>query len=101
MPTESRTYSAVRVIGQIWQPGVGTCAMEYSLDGPAVKGYMDALDLTEREAVHHWLVLGHAGDFQSIDDFSYSIGSQPWSAWEKGEESEFAFCDAMYPADCE
>ena len=87
----------VQVIGRIWQPGIGDCAMEYPLDAHGVeeiRGYGNG-EIT-RDAVERWVCF-HAGDFQEVKDFRCSIGDLeiPW----KTEESEFTFSDCMYPAE--
>ena len=78
----------IDVIGQIWQPGIGTCAMTYNLSSYDI----DNIGETTRDNVEHWLSL-KSGDFQSIDDFHAVVGETeiPWSS----EEGEFTFQDCM------
>ena len=80
------------VIGNIWQPGIGTCAMSYSLREYDIENIGE---LT-RENVDLWLAK-NTGDFQSIDDFRADIGKY-LSDWQS-EESEFIFGDCMYPSE--
>lgn len=76
----------VQVLGKIWQPGVGPCAMEYPLNAYAVKN----IGRFTRRNVELWLC-SHAGDFQSIIDFRASVGVKeiPWA----NEENELTFND--------
>ena len=93
----------VEVIGSIWQPGVGTCAMRYDLSGydlGNIIGYAEHLSggdpTITRDAIEHWLSL-NSGDFSGLDDFHASIDDDefPWA----DEESEFVYHDCMYPAE--
>ncbi len=91
----------VNIIGEIWQPGCGVCAMRKDLsayDVENIAGYASEVfdsPTIIREAIEHWLSL-NSGDFQSVADFSASIGATefPWS----NEESEFTFSDCVDPA---
>lgn len=122
MGTRVIRYSRIDVIGNIWQPGVGICAMSYDLDSYAVgliRGYSSAEcadvdciyvvahnenvipnDLYHpitREGVEQYLMT-HAGDFQEIIDFSAEIADGtkdlvfPW----KVEDSEYDFSAAIF-----
>ena len=82
----------VRVLGNIWQPGIGKCAMEYTLDSSDVENIGDFT----RENVERWLCT-HSGDFQSIDDFSASVGE--WEIGWANEENELAYWDCMSPVE--
>jgi hypothetical protein len=101
------TSSCIDVIGSIWQPGVGMCAMRYNLDKFDVRniairssdgdnGFADTLT---RDGVESYLML-HSGDFSSIKDFAYDIdfqGKRYIGEWKHGDESEAAFCDCQSP----
>jgi hypothetical protein len=94
--------SFIQVIGKIWMPAV-TCAMQYDLTSYDVENIKATGDgKITRDAVEDWLGC-HSGDFQSVADFSASIedGNDtldfPWAV----EESEFTYCDCMYPAEAE
>jgi hypothetical protein len=78
----------VQVIGKIWMPSV-TCAMEYPLRPYDIENIGE---LT-RENVEFWL-LKNAGDFQSIEDFRFSVGDFD-SGW-RNEESEITYNDCVY-----
>ncbi len=82
------TINEIQVIGDIWQPGAGTCAMTYSL-----RSYdLENIGELTRDNVDRWLTC-NSGDFQSIEDFRADIGD--WeSPWES-EESEYTFFDCM------
>ncbi len=78
----------VEVVGHIWQPGIGLCAMRYDLR---------AADLAKigeptRAAVEIWLG-GNSGDFQEVLDFRAIVGEVeiPWA----DESHEAAYSDAM------
>ena len=81
----------IRIIGRIWLPPV-ICAQELKLSDYDI-GNIGELT---RESVEHWLST-NAGDFQSIEDFSFSIKDTDveWS----DEESEFTYSDLMFPHD--
>jgi hypothetical protein len=86
------------VLGVIWMPAV-TCAMTKELSAYD----MDNLgDPASRDDVEQWLAV-HSGDFQSVTDFRADFhtadGEHIVHEWAKGEDSEFAFADAMYPSD--
>lgn len=88
--------SAVQVIGEIWQPGVGTCAMRYPLsayDVENVKGYAAAYETDLRGGLEQWLAC-HAGDFSNVLDFAGHIGEE-YVEW-GSEDSETTYYDAMY-----
>jgi len=78
----------IELIGTIWMPAV-TCAQRIDL----TRGDMKNIGAPSRENVEQWLTT-HSGDFQSVDDFSATIGEVviPWS----NEESEFTYSDCMY-----
>ena len=79
----------VQVIGMIWQPMAGQCAMEYTLSPHDVASMGDFT----RDTVQRWLDT-HAGDFQSIDDFRASVGNDEieWAS----EESELTYNDCTF-----
>ncbi len=94
------TRSVVDVIGYIWQPGVGQCAMTYELTRSDVD---NARDLPTRgrkitrESLECWLDC-HAGDFSEVTDFRASVevdGETVEIEW-ADEESELVFNDCMY-----
>ena len=94
-----RRISCIDVIGKIWMPPV-TCAMRYDLDDWAVRRIFDEApeDPYNREAVESYLMM-HSGDFQSIQDFRYTIsdaqGRDADGDW-KDEESDCIFSECMY-----
>jgi len=95
---QTTIISKVDVIGHIWMPSA-PAAYTYTLtayDVDNIRAYGDG-HLT-RDAVEHWLSL-NSGDFQSVEDFSVTIGDgefdSPWSS----EDNEFTFLDCMYGDD--
>jgi hypothetical protein len=78
----------IQVIGEIWQPGVGPCAMDLTAR------CTDLLGGFTRDSVQDWLDC-HAGDFQIILDFAAIHGPEeiPWA----NEESELTYNDCMDP----
>ena len=82
------------VIGTIWMPST-TAATQYNLSSYDLRNISETEEYT-RENVERWLAM-NSGDFQSVDDFSASIGDVeiPW----QDEESEFTYFDCMYPAE--
>jgi len=93
------TKSLLRVVGNIWQPGIGLCAMEYNLDDYDV-GCMretdgDTLPVTEgpitRESVQRWIDT-HCGDFSNVVDWWASIENN-------GETIEFHWQDEQHEVD--
>ena len=118
--TERSTGGRIEVVGNIWHPGVGVCAMTYNLKpydvgnmrGRARRAGMespfDGFRIT-RADVQSWLDT-NAGDFQNVIDFHAVIDDGPLSAcgecghvkrrtlvfdW-ADEENECAFLDAMF-----
>jgi hypothetical protein len=83
------TVRRIDVIGKIWQPGIGTCAMSYELRDYDVENIGEFT----RENVQLWLD-SNSGDFQSISDFRADIADF-FSDWED-EESEGIFNDCMF-----
>ena len=89
--------SVVQVLGEIWQPGAGPCAMDFTLTDHDVEMIGTPKN---RECVGMWLDM-HAGDFSRIIDFSASIeqGEEtidlPWA----DEENEMTYNDAMFGAE--
>lgn len=75
--------SIVEVVGNIWQPGVGLCAYQYTLSPSDVENCRDAEGNITRASVEDWLG-SHSGDFQHIIDFhtSLEVGAEtldfPW-----------------------
>lgn len=76
----------VNVIGHIWQPGIGVCAMTYTLGRYEVENIGDFT----RENVEEWLT-SHSGDFQEVLDFEATVGDK-WISW-ADEESEMTYLD--------
>ena len=99
----ARIISEIKVIGNLWMPGaVGI--ITYPLgkrDIENIKGYSKSYSTEEiqpgtitREGVEQWLVR-HAGDFQSIIDFSATIGDGEFDCdWEKDDSFDI-FCDGF------
>jgi hypothetical protein len=85
------TQIHIQVVGEIWQPGVGPCAMDYT----ASTEHWIKPALT-RERVRDYLDC-YAGDFQRIVDFRAVQGDDeiPWA----NEENELVYNDAMYGDD--
>src|SRR3990172_6361796 len=118
--TERSTGGRIEVVGNIWQPGVGLCAMTYTLrpyDVGNIRGRMLArtgvtdglMPPITRDDVQDWLD-ANAGDFQNVNDFRAVIDDGPLPAcglcghikrqalvfdW-ASEENECAFNDAMF-----
>lgn len=86
----------IHVIGNIWQPGVGVCAMPFTLSDYDLRNIGEPT----RDNVEDWLT-SHAGDFSRVLDFyaSLEVGNEtveiPWH----DEESECTFGDCMYPCE--
>lgn len=79
----------IQVIGEIWQPGIGTCAMEYTLSSQDIENIGEFT----RENVQDWLGK-NAGDFQRIEDF-YALIGEGEILWEN-EKSELIYNDCMF-----
>lgn len=94
MPSYTVQYAEVRVIGHIWQPGIGVCAQAIRLSD------YDLGNIGEftRENVEDWLGC-HAGDFREITDFEADGADGSIAIAWADEESEFAYMDAMYPSE--
>lgn len=96
------TKQVAQVIGYIWQPGVGVCAQQVTVD----LAHMIANDYNpaNRDDAEEWVSLHHCGDFSALVDMrlDFHIGDEHIvHDWKAGEESELAFNDAMYPSDDE
>jgi hypothetical protein len=98
------SISYVRVIGHIWQPGFGICAMEYRLNdyhvGCARETTGDTLPVSEgpitRESLQRWIDT-NTSDFSSVEDWSASIENNGVTVefdWEK-EDSEVTYWECI------
>lgn len=89
--------SYIDVIGPIWMPSVDA-ATRYTVSSYDLENMRDGNGKITRDSVQRWLDC-HAGDFQSVTDFSASLedGDEtvdlPWAH----EESELTYGDCMYP----
>lgn len=97
------TKQRVYILGEIWWPMGEVCATERDLSAYDMGNLGNAKD---RSAVAEWIDK-QVGDFSRIIDFraDFHIGNTENGQlehivheWAKGEESEMAFCDRMYPA---
>lgn len=81
----------IEVVGVIWMPAV-TCGQRISLSSYD----MENIGEPTRENVEQWLMT-HTGDFQSVTDFSATIGETviPWAS----EENECVYADCMFQED--
>ena len=79
----------VQVVGHIWQPNLGVCAMTYTLEAHDVSNLGDFT----RENVEQWLA-SHAGDFSEVVDFAATVGDE-WIEWDS-EDNEGVFNDCMF-----
>lgn len=87
--------SIIQVVGVIWMPAA-TCALPMTLCPYDVENCRDDDGKITRESVELWLCT-HAGDFQSITDFSASIedGETTVEIPFATEDGEMAWCDCM------
>ncbi len=81
----------ISVIGRIWMPAV-MCAQRIDLTSYDLENIGEPT----RENAEQWLTT-HTGDFQSVKDFSATIGETvlDWS----DPDSENVYIDCMYPAE--
>ena len=92
--------SFVNIIGHIWQPGIGVCAMSYPVSLYDIEHLRYEDGAITRDSIEDWLTT-HSGDFRQVTDFSASIEDGeatidiPW----RDEESEFTYSDCMYPSE--
>jgi hypothetical protein len=84
---------AIRVVGNIWQPGVGVCAMAYSLSPYDVENMRNATGGITRDDVDEWLAK-NAGDFREVLDFEANIDGSVFEF--ANEDSVGDYHDAMY-----
>ena len=87
----------IQVLGIIWMPAV-PAATSYNVSPYDVENMTDDSGDITRESVSLWLD-SHAGDFQSVTDFSAVIGTGiiPWA----DEDNEITYIGLMYPEECE
>src|SRR3990167_7627881 len=77
--TERSTGGTIEVVGTIWQPGMGVCAMTYNLrpyDVSNMRGQAFVPGIINRADVQDWLDT-NAGDFQNVIDFHAVIDDGP------------------------
>jgi hypothetical protein len=92
--------SQIDVVGYIWQPGIGLCAMSYNPRADDLRE-ADILPATEgpitRESVQRWIDT-HSGDFSEIVDWRAEIedGDETIVFEWNNEDNELAFNDAMF-----
>ena len=92
------TIQRIDVLGRIWWPIGALCAQTRDLSAYDMANLGDSKD---RDDVERWICLNF-GDFSAIEDFRADFdidGEHIEHDWRKGEESELAFNDAMYPSD--
>ena len=86
----------VQILGRLWMGG--TAAMDKDLSAYDLENIEDP---TDRDSVADWLA-AHSGDFQEVIDFraDFHVGDKHVvHEWEKGEDSEIAYNDCMYPSE--
>jgi len=87
------TIRQIEVIGEIWQPGFGTCGTVYNLSRHHIANIRALGGGTfTRDACRLWL-RSHAGDFQHIEDFHADIEDfdSPWAL----SDSDLTFASCM------
>lgn len=92
------TKQRIQIIGHIWWPSGAVCAQELDLSGYDLANIPDPRN---RDDVSQWIDR-NSGDFSNVVDFraDFHIGDgNVVHEWAKGEDSEMAFCDAMYPVE--
>lgn len=83
----------ILVLGEIWQPGVGICAMEYIPGSSTLHPRMTGHRLTQ-SLVKDWLKM-YAGDFQFIKDFAVLNDLEDFSIdWELPDSGQ-TYCDCI------
>jgi hypothetical protein len=82
----------ISVVGNIWMPNC-QAAYDYGLSEYDINNMRGDDGKIARNDIERWLG-SHAGDFQSIEDFSASIGSANYG-W-ANEESELRYNDLVY-----
>lgn len=85
----------IDVIGYIWMPGDVLCAQSRDVSGYDIENMKDEQGNITRESVERW-VLCNSGDFSRVIDFRADLGDNPLIDWTNGEESDIAFCGAMF-----
>ena len=85
------------ILGRIWMPAV-VCAQVLHPSAYDIENMRNRRGKITRRSVEDWLST-HAGDFQSILDFSVSLDEELESDWAKGEESDFQFTDCTHGDD--
>ncbi len=101
----TRVVSQIQVVGHIWQPGLGLCAMNYTISISDLRNMLERaekfsiVDLT-REDVEAWLAL-HSGDFHEILDFraDLSYGDEDKVIEWVSEDNECIYNDCMFPSE--
>ena len=63
---------SIHVIGKIWQPGIGTCAMLRKLTSYDAGNMQDVSGKLTRDSVEMWASM-NMGDFQIVEDFSVVV----------------------------
>ena len=96
------TENIIQVIGKIWMPPAETCAQEKTLSNSDMENLAEEDGIITRELIEQWLTT-NTGDFQSIEDFraDFDWKGKHWESEWESEDSEFTFCDCMYPSDDE
>ena len=90
---------SIHVIGKIWQPGIGTCAMLRKLTAYDAENMRGRFGKLTRGSVETWARM-NMGDFQSVDDFSVIVHNtlrnnvfvSDWSS----DTSEAIFNDCLH-----
>lgn len=88
----TRIITEIDVIGHIWQPGVGLCAMTYPAREEDLRG--DDGRVT-RETISAWLDT-HAGAFSKVVDFRATVGANVFDCDFASEENELIYNDCVF-----
>jgi hypothetical protein len=91
------TKQRLDVLGRLWMPNA-IAATSLNLSSYDLENIEDPQD---RESVEQWLMT-HSGGFSQVLDFraDFHIGDEHIvHEWSKGEDSEMAFNDCMYPVE--
>jgi len=97
-----RLRGNLQVIGKIWQPGIGTCAMGREIAQHDIDNMYNGKGHIDRSLVESWIDT-NMGDFQWVDDFALVVhdtrGNIVFQTDWATPESEVIYCDIMYNND--
>lgn len=89
----TRIITRVDVLGRIWWPAGGLCAMSYE---PRADDLRDESGAVTRDSIQRWIDT-NTGDFSEVVDWRATVGDGDFDSDFTDEDNEMTFNDCMFP----